>query len=69
MSPTDIPMFDEHTHALVGDTPVEAFAAAIEIEPPPQTFDEALMLGQGKPRKLTDHPLLVRNGGPSRPAN
>ncbi len=40
----DLPIVDEHTHARVGDLSLEAFAAAIEVEPPPQTFEEALAL-------------------------
>ncbi|HEV2897270.1 MAG TPA: hypothetical protein VGX71_05395 [Pseudaminobacter sp.] len=42
----DMPILDEHTHAIVGDTTVEAFAAAVETEPPPMTFDEAMTLAR-----------------------
>lgn len=42
----DMPIGDEHTHAIVGDTSVAAFAAAIEADPPPKTFDEALILAR-----------------------
>ena len=38
------PIVDEHEHAIVGDTPIEAFAAAVQMDPPPMTFGEALAL-------------------------
>lgn len=42
----DMPLVDEHSHAIVGDISVEAFAAAVETEPPPMTFDEAMTLAR-----------------------
>ena len=36
------PPLDEHASAAVRDMPVEHFAAAIEVDPPPMSFDEAL---------------------------
>lgn len=41
--PLGLPIVDEHVHEIVGDM-IEAFAAAIETDPPPMTFDEALAL-------------------------
>jgi hypothetical protein len=46
MEPLGMPIGDEHTYAIVGDTSIEAFAMAVEMEPPPMIFDEALMLAR-----------------------
>jgi hypothetical protein len=40
------PIVDDHQHAIVGDTPAEAFAAAVEMEPPPMSFNEAMTLAR-----------------------
>ena len=44
--PLGLPIVDEHEHAIVGDMSIEAFAAAIEMDPPPMTFNEALALAR-----------------------
>ena len=46
MHPLDLPVVDAHTHAIVCDTPVEIFAAAVEMDPPPMSFKEAMALAR-----------------------
>ena len=42
--PLGLSIVHEHQHAVVEATSTAAFAAAIEVDPPPTTFDEAITL-------------------------